>query len=294
MAAVPLVLPVLDDSLARAVIWAATLDAVVDGERPVSELVTQVLAALPNEGEVVIVEDVLRTTRGLVDRYSTPETRPVALEMIAQACNRMLAAAPPGGSRQLAAVRGLVGASVDVGRLRGWLDDKEVPGGLAIDTDLRWLILYRLVVLGAAGPAEIDAEFARDHSATGEQSAARCRAAVPTAEAKAAAWQTVLIDMTQSNRIVESVAAGFWQPEQLTLTQAYTERYFAEMPEMMRLRTGWAAEKIALAAYPSLVVEPRTRQLAADLLARPDVSPILRRVVTDADDDVRRALAARG
>jgi aminopeptidase N len=294
MAAVPLVLPVLDDSLARAVIWAATLDAVVDGERPVSELVTQLLAALPNEREVVIVEDVLRTTRGLVDRYSTPETRPVALEMIAQACSRMLAAAPPGGSRQLAAVRGLIGASVDVGRLRGWLDGDEVPPGLAVDTDLRWSILYRLVVLGAAGPAEIDAEFDRDRSATGEQSAARCRAAVPTAEAKAAAWQTILVDTTSSNRIVEAVAAGFWQPEQLTLTDAYTERYFAEMPEMMRVRTGWTAERVALAAYPSLVVEPRTRQLAADLLARPDVSTILRRVVTDADDDVRRALAARG
>jgi aminopeptidase N len=294
MAAVPLVLPVLDDSLARAVIWAATLDAVVDGERPVSELVTQLLAALPNEREVVIVEDVLRTTRGLVDRYSTPETRPVALEMIAQACNRMLAAAAPGGSGQLAAVRGLIGASVDVGRLRGWLDGTEVPEGLAVDTDLRWSILYRLVVLGAASPAEIDAEFDRDRSATGEQSAARCRAAVPTAEAKAAAWQTILADTTSSNRIVEAVAAGFWQPEQLTLTEPYTERYFAEVPEMMELRTGWTAEKVALAAYPSLVVEPRTRQLAAELLARPDVSTILRRVVTDADDDVRRALAARG
>jgi aminopeptidase N len=46
-------------------------------------------------------------------------------------------------------------------------------------------------------------------------------------------------------------------------------------------------------AYPSVVVEERTRQLAADLLARSDLSPILRRVVIDADDDVRRALDSR-
>jgi aminopeptidase N len=38
---------------------------------------------------------------------------------------------------------------------------------------------------------------------------------------------------------------------------------------------------------------PRTRRLAAELLARPDLPTILRRVVTDADDDVRRALDAR-
>ena len=65
-----MVLPLLDDSLARAVLWGATLDAVVDGERPVAELVTLVLAALPVEREVVIIEDVLRMTRALVDRYS--------------------------------------------------------------------------------------------------------------------------------------------------------------------------------------------------------------------------------
>jgi len=45
------------------VLWAATLDAVVDGEQPVAELVTLVLTALPVESEVVIIEDVLRATR---------------------------------------------------------------------------------------------------------------------------------------------------------------------------------------------------------------------------------------
>jgi aminopeptidase N len=293
VAGVPMILPLLDDSLARAVIWAATLDAVVDGERPVAELVTQVLAALPVETEVVIVEDVLRQTRGLVDRYSPPETRPAALEMVAQACDRLLAAAPKAGSRQLAAARGLIGATVDATRLRGWLDGDDVPDGLAIDTDMRWLILYRLVVLGAAGPEAIDAELARDRSATGEQWAARCHAALPSESAKAAAWATLTSDTTVSNRIAEAAAMGFWQPEQLALTAPYVERYFADMPAMMRLRSGFNAERVALTAYPSLVVEPRTRELAAELLARPDLSTILRRVVTDADDDVRRALESR-
>ncbi|HEV8175910.1 MAG TPA: aminopeptidase N [Actinoplanes sp.] len=293
LAAVPLLLPRLGDSLARAVIWAATLDAVVDGERPVAELVAQVVAALPVETDVVIVEDVLKTTRGLVDRYSTPETRPAALQFIAQACDRMLAAASAGGSRQLAAARGLIGASVDIAMLRGWLDGDGVPDGLAVDTDLRWLILYRLVVLGAAGPDAIDAEFATDRSATGEQWAARCRAAVPSADAKAAAWATLISDTAVSNRIAESAAAGFWHPEQLALTDPYVERYFAEMPAMMEVRSGFSAERVALRAYPTVVVEPRTRRLAGELLARSDLSPILRRVVTDADDDVRRALAAR-
>ncbi|GID33260.1 aminopeptidase N [Paractinoplanes brasiliensis] len=292
-AAVPVMLPLLGDSLARAVLWAATLDAVVDGERPVAELVTLVLAALPVESEVVIVEDVLRATRSLVDRYSTPETRPAALELVAQAADRLLAASEPGGSRQLAAARGLIGATVDTARLRNWLAGEHVPDGLAIDADLRWLIVYRLAVLGAAGADVIDAEFERDRSATGEQWAARCRAARPDAEAKAAAWEAIISDAKLSNRLVEMTASGFWQAEQIDLVRPYVARYFAEMPAMMRIRNGMSAERTAGAAYPSVVVEPRTRELAAGLLADEGLDPILRRVVLDADDDLRRALAAR-
>jgi aminopeptidase N len=65
------------------------------------------------------------------------------------------------------------------------------------------------------------------------------------------------------------------------------------MPEMMRVRSGMAAEKTAIAAYPSVMIDPETRRRAAELLASDDLDPILRRVVMDADDDVRRALAAR-
>jgi aminopeptidase N len=292
-AAVPTVLPLISDSLARAVLWAATLDAVVDGERPVAELVTLVLTALPVESEVVIIEDVLRATRSLVDRYSTPETRPAALELVAQAADRLIAVSEAGGSRQLAAARGFIGATTDTARLRGWLAGEGVPEGLPIDGDLRWLILYRLVVLGAAGLAEIDEEFARDRSATGEQWAARSRAAVPTAEAKAAAWQRIVSEVKLSNRLVEMTASGFWHPEQIELTAPYVARYFAEMPQMMLIRSGMSAEKTAGYAYPELAVDAQTRQLAAELLAREDLDPILRRVVLDADDDMRRALDAR-
>lgn len=150
------------------------------------------------------------------------------------------------------------------------------------------------MVLGAAGTAEIDAEFDRDRSATGEQFAARCRAALPSAAAKERAWATIVEDTTLSGRLVEAVAGGFWQPEQAALTADYVPRYFADMPRMMAVRTGMTAERVAAAAYPRYAVDEDTRRLAADLLARDDVNAILRRTVTDEDDDMRRALHARG
>ncbi|MFI5938578.1 aminopeptidase N [Actinoplanes sp. NPDC051494] len=292
--AVPLVLPLLEDSLARAVLWSSMLDAVTDAERPVAELVTLILAALPVEREVVIVEDVLSTARGLVDRYPAPEARSAALELLAQACDRLVAAAEPGSSRQLAGVRGLIGATIDTVRLKGWLAGENVPTGVAVDDDLGWLILYRLVVLGAAGTDEIEARFEADRSASGEQWATRCRAALPDADAKARAWDYLINDPDASNRLLEATAQGFWHAEQLELVAPYTERYFTEVPQMLARRGGMSGERVAVTAYPSVVVSERTRQLAADLMASPDVSSIMHRVVTDGDDDVRRALVARG
>jgi aminopeptidase N len=71
-------------------------------------------------------------------------------------------------------------------------------------------------------------------------------------------------------------------------------RYFAEMPGMMEIRTGMGAERVAVAAYPRYAVHPETREYAAGLLATPDLNSILRRTVIDEDDDMRRALQARG
>ena len=276
-------------------VWAATLDAVVDGERPVAELVTLVLAALPVETEVVIIEDVLKMTRGLVDRYSDAgdAARP-RWSCVAQACDRLLAASPAGGSRQLAAARGLIGATTDAARLRGWLAGDGVPDGLAVDADLRWLILYRLVVLGAAGADGDRGGVRRDRSATGEQLAARCRAALPDAGGQGDGLGP---DRQRHDRLGPDGgghrAAASGSPSSSTLTGEYVQRYFADMPAMMALRTGMSAERVAVAAYPRLRCRRQTRQLAADLLARPDLPRSCGAVVDD-DDDMRRALDRPG
>ncbi|MEU3455955.1 aminopeptidase N [Micromonospora sp. NPDC006766] len=291
--AVPMLLPGLDDPLARALLWGEALHAATDGERPVAALVELIGAALPVETEVIIAEDVLTLSRNLVDRYLEPLARDAALLRIAGACATLLAGAPAGGSMQLAAARGLIGATADTGLLAGWLAGRDVPAGLAVDADLRWALLYRLVVLGAAGEPEIAAEAAADRSATGAERAARCRAALPDADGKRAAWEIVIHNTALSNRLVEATAEGFWQPEQADLTAGYVERYFADMPAAARLRTPWTADGVAALAFPRYAVTQRTRDLAAALLVRDDLTPGLRRRVVDLDDDLRRALVAR-
>ncbi|HWH01336.1 MAG TPA: aminopeptidase N [Pilimelia sp.] len=291
-AAVPRILPALADPLARAVLWAAVLDAARDGQWPLDELVALTAAALPAETEVVVVEDVLGLVRRLVDRYLDPARRPAALARLADGCAALLAAARPGGSRQLAAARGWIDATVDTGRLRRWRDGG-APAGVAVDRDLRWRITYRLAVLGAVEEPEIAAELAADRTATGQCWAARCRAARPDPAAKAAAWTAATTDPGLSNRLVEAVAQGFWQPEQAGVTADYVARYFAEIPAAAALRTPWTAERLAAHLFPGYAVAAATRTAAGALLARADLPAGVRRAVLDADDELGRALAVR-
>ncbi|WP_330465703.1 aminopeptidase N [Micromonospora zamorensis] len=291
--AVPLVLPGLTDPLARAVLWSEALDAATDGERPVTGLVELMVAALPAETEVIIAEDVLTLSRSLIDRYLDPLARSTALARVAGACQRLLDGAQAGESLQLAAARGWIAATTDADLLVGWLAGRDVPTGLKVDAELRWAVLRRLVVLGAAGEAEIAIEAAADNSSTGAERAARCRAALPDPAAKQAAWEIIVRDTELSSRPLEATAEGFWQPEQAELTAAYVDRYFADMPAAARRRTPWTADRVAALAFPRYAVAQPTREAAAALLARDDLTPGLRRVVTDADDDLRRALVAR-
>ncbi|MEU7590347.1 aminopeptidase N [Micromonospora sp. NPDC049230] len=291
--AVARMLPGLADPLTRAILWGEALDAATDGERPVGGVVDLMAAALPTETEVIIAEDVLTLSRSLVDRYLDPLTRSTALARVAEACHRLLAGAPAGESLQLAAARGWIAATTDADLLVGWLAGRDVPPGLRVDAELRWAVLRRLVVLGAAGEAEIAVEAAADNSSTGAERAARCRAALPDPAAKQAAWEIIVRDTELSNRLLEATAEGFWQPEQAELTAGYVERYFTDMPAAARRRTPWTADRVAKLAFPRYAVAQPTREAAAALLARDDLTPGLRRVVTDADDDLRRALVAR-
>jgi aminopeptidase N len=219
--------------------------------------------------------------------------RAAGLRRLAHTADTAMRTAPPASGRQLAAARGFVAATSDAELLRAWLAGEQLPDGVHVDDEFRWAVLARLSSLGVVAADEIDAELARDRSAPGQVHAAGCRAMLPTAEAKAAAWQTMLTDPGASNYEVYALAEGFWQPEQTELTAPYVERYFDEIAATARLRQGWVVARLALLAYPSTAVSQDTLDRSAALLARPDLDSGIRRSVVDAGDDLRRALASR-
>jgi aminopeptidase N len=162
-----------------------------------------------------------------------------------------------------------------------------------MDDEMRWRVLLQLCRLGLAGEDEIAAGYERDRTNEGEQHAARCRATLPDARAKSAAWQVITQDAEVSNHVLYATCQGFWWPEQRALTDPYVTRYFTEMPATVSLRHGFVVAESARVAYPRFAVGAATVAAADAVIADDSVDDSVRRQIVDGTDRLRRALAAR-
>ncbi|MGA5129187.1 aminopeptidase N [Streptomyces olivoreticuli] len=292
----------LPDPLARAVLWNAARDMVRDAELAPAAHLDAARAHLPHETDTAIARDVLAFARHqIADRYTHPTARPIALATLTDLCHDLLdrttqPGTTPGHDTQglrLTAVRTLIDSATTPDTLQDWLTTGTAPGGPALDAELRWRALARLAALGATTPAAIDAELARDPSATGQEGAARCRAALPDPTAKEAAWEAMYARDDLSNYLFIATAQGFWQPEQLDLLTPYRDRYFPAATALAARRGPALADAAGRHGFPLPFVDTDTLRLGEECLNTADLTPALRRKLTDQIDDLRRALAVR-
>jgi aminopeptidase N len=279
---------------ARVVVSNALRLAVADSDLDPVVAADTVAALLGAEREQAIIAAMSGwSIDGLVGAYLAPgPQRDSARSRLAEALAMSLADSAPASGRQLAAARGFIAAAADPGELRRWLAGR-VPRGLELDADLRWAVVRRLTALGMVSRAELETEAARDRSAPGAVHAARCRALIPDDQAKHDAWRLLTADPDRSNFELYATAEGFWHPQQLSITAPYVPRYFAEIAGTAALRSGLAVGRVARQAYPWPAVAPATVEATDRLLTADGLDPQIRRAVTDAGDDLRRALASR-
>jgi aminopeptidase N len=176
--------------------------------------------------------------------------------------------------------------------LRELLDGSRTLEGLEVDADARWAFLSGLVAIGAAGDDEIDAEEARDATATGVRRAATARALRPTAESKEETWRRAFSDDSVPNAVHEALLLGFWHPAQRKLTAGYVERYFSDIRPLWDRRPGEIAKNAVQYLFPP-VVEPRTIMAADAWLSDAEQPAPLRRLISEGRDGIARALRAR-
>ena len=296
----------LPDPLTRATVWNAARDMVRDGELPPADYLDTARDHLPHETDDAIVAAVLDfARREIADRYLAPDRRTAALEALAGLARTLIDRAPGGapggeldgdldGGVRLTAVRTLIDSATDPGELQHWWATGTLPGGLPLDHELRWRLLHRRAVLGAAGPGDIDAALDADPSAAGAEGAARCRAALPDPAAKAAAWQALFDEAdTLSNYLFAATFQGFWHPEHHDLLREYVPRYFDRAPALAARRGPAMAENLARYGFPRPFADPDTLALGERCLEDPSLVPALRRPLADQLDDLARALRVR-
>ncbi|GAA3791379.1 aminopeptidase N [Streptomyces coacervatus] len=287
----------LPDPLTRAVVWNALRDAVRDGQLPPTAYLETARTHLPHETDLALVQGVLAfATTHIADRYLTPEQRPAALTTLSSLCRDLIRRTEDGDNPglRLIAVRHFTDVAAHPDTIAAWLADGTVPGGPELDPELRWRVLARLAVLGATDEAAIAAELDRDPSATGQEGAARCRAALPDTDAKAKAWEAMFGSDDLSNYLFTATAQGFWQPEQADLVGEYVPRYFQDAVTLAARRGPAIAEAAGRWAFPAHAVTPDTLAAGETCLNEANPIPALRRKLVDQLDDLARALRVRG
>lgn len=286
----------LPDPLTRAVVWNALRDAVRDGQLPPTAYLDTARTHLPHETDLALVQGVLAfAATHIVDRYLTPEQRPAALATLSSLCRDLIRRTEDGDNPglRLIAVRHIIDVAAHPEAIAAWLADGTVPGGPELDPELRWRVLARLAVLGATDEAAIAAELDRDPSATGQEGAARCRAALPDEQAKAKAWEAMFGGDDLSNYLFVATAQGFWQPEQADLVRQYVPRYYDDAVTVAARRGPAIADAAGRWAFPVHAVDPETLRLGEACLSDANPIPSLRRKLADQLDDLGRALRVR-
>jgi aminopeptidase N len=285
-----------DNSLARALCWAAAWDMVRDGELAARDYVRMVLRGLAGEKDINLVTATLSQARSALAFYVDPAWAPEGWQRLARAADRTAARAEPGGSLQLAWVRAYAASARnggDLAVLADWLRGENVPEGLAIESDLRWSLLHSLVANGAAGPDEIEAELENDRTASGERQAALARALTPTPESKSETWRRLVTDHQLPNWLQRSLLQGFQHPAQTELTAPYAAEYFRVVDDVWAALDSEPAQDFVALAYPSYQVSEETVALTDAWLAREGSPAPLRRLIAEGRDGVVRALNAR-
>lgn len=287
-----------EDSLARTLIWGAAWDATRDAEASPSDFIKLILNNVGAETESTTMLTLLRQLVTTANFYVAPENRTQTISEIGSGLLELANQAEPGSDAQLqftkffALFANTPELLAELGALR---DGSKSLTGLKIDTDLSWELLAGLVVGGKAGAAEIDSALAADNTSNGQKAAAGARAALPTAEAKAAAWHTLTETHDLSNILVDSASLGFVRVSDADLLSPYVEKYFANAVRIWNDNTFKIAEYLIENLYPLPLASEELANSTRTWIDKPEVKaiPALRRILVESLSNVERSLAAQ-
>ncbi|CAM5558491.1 aminopeptidase N [Streptomyces atroolivaceus] len=284
----------ITDPLARALCWSALWNLTRDAVLPARDFVSLVLSFAGRESDIGVLQMLHAWARSALVHYVAPAWREEGGRALAEGALAELRRAEPGSQHQLTWARffaAVAASDADFRLLGELLDGSAVIDGLDVDQELRWAFLSPLASHGKADETAVDAELARDDTASGKRHHVRCLASRPSAAVKAQAWATVVESDKLSNALAGATIAGFEQPSQRELLAPYTASYFEAIERVWAERSIQIGIDVVKGLFPGLQDDPATLTATdAWLTSHPDAAPALRRLVLEARDDLARAL----
>ncbi|MFC9431159.1 aminopeptidase N [Streptomyces sp. NPDC056987] len=284
----------LTDPLARALCWSALWNLTRDALMPARDFIGLVFRHAGRESDIGVLQMLHAWARSALTHYAAPAWREEGALLLAQGALSELRTAEPGSQHQLTWARffaAVAESASDLQLLRGLLAGTAKIDGLSVDQELRWAFLEPLAAHGQADESVIDAELARDDTASGKRHQVRCLAARPSAAVKAQAWAQVVESDSLSNALVEATIAGFARPGQRELLAPYAAKYFAAIERVWTERSIQIGMYVVRGLFPALQDDRTTLEATESwLAAHRNAAPALRRLVLEAADDMARSL----
>ncbi|RZI90519.1 MAG: aminopeptidase N, partial [Microbacterium sp.] len=133
-----------------------------------------------------------------------------------------------------------------------------------------------------------------DNTAKGGEFAAQAKAAIPTVDAKRAAWSSLVDSSELPNTVIRSAALGLVHPAGKDVLASFVEDYFAMLLPVWADRTYQIASYLITGLYPAPLADVALRDATrAWLDAHRDAPPALRRLVSENLAGVERALSVQ-
>lgn len=282
----------IDSSVARGVVWGSLWDTVRDAQMPASDFVQLVLGNIGAETNSTALRTQLTNLEYTLRAFVAPQRAEALRLEAADRIWQLAQEAEAGSDAQFQLVHSFARQAKSQAQLdavAALLEGQISLEGLEVDTDLRWALLTSLAAGGRVGLAEIEAALEQDQTANGQQAAATARAALPTAEAKAAAWAAVVEEASLSNTLQRATILGFHKGGS-DLSAPYADRYFEVIEGIWRERTHELSSQIISGLYPRIYSQELLETTEAYLAALPEDAAALYRQVAECRDSLSRAL----
>ena len=308
----------VQDGLARATVWAALWSMTRDGLLPARRFVEAVGRLSRSIPDVGVYSQVVEQAVTAVERFTPAQEREQVRGELAEALVGALREIGPGSDRQRSALRALGRLARGAGhptaeRFAEVLTpvarraQDEVPEGLSVDAEARWIALIALASLGRVDRAALDAARADEVTARTSVWHRTAVAALPDAEARAGVWEAVMSGrqdgQTLSNDHLSALAEGF-TASRPDLATAFTDRFWPELEGIWADRSNGLASRTIEGLFPAAQdavpggpeaqqAHPVVQAAQSWLDGHPQAPQALRRIIVEELDDLRRSLQAQ-